>query len=47
MVFVNMSQQRFVLLVKKGLTEPLGVVNTNTCMQPLPVSPFFQPGVQF
>jgi hypothetical protein len=31
MVFDDMSQQEFVLLVKKSLTGPFGIVNTNSC----------------
>jgi hypothetical protein len=31
MVFVKMSQQRLVFLVKKGLTDQLAAVDTNTC----------------
>jgi DNA-binding PadR family transcriptional regulator len=30
-VFVDMSQQRFVFLEKKGLVRSLGVVDTNIC----------------
>ncbi|MCH97503.1 hypothetical protein A2U01_0018498, partial [Trifolium medium] len=31
MVFVVMPQQRFVFLEKKGVADPLGVADTNTC----------------